>query len=144
MEKEKRTYFKLGPHASVFSDNTNRLKVTKHIPGSTLKPDSKQTKEAAGNGHIIEISKIEFDEMMSKRSDMEKKMAYKEQGIILQTGKPDQEEDEDNGNSGVEDDEREELLKTLSKMQMPKGKRAQAKEMSTPDLKAFIEDEQGK
>ena len=148
METKKRTYFKLGVKASVFSDNANGMKVTKNVPGSTFKPESKLTKEAAANGHIIAITKEEYDEMFSVLSPGMKKAAYKEQGIkegeaappaSAGGGKKD-DDDEDETDAEV----RAALLVRLTKIQMTKSKRKEVEELPTAELKAFVEEEESK
>ena len=147
MENKKRFYFKLGVKASVFSDNANGMKVTKHVPGSTVKPESKLTKEAAANGHIIAISKDEFDEMMSVLSPGMKKAAYKEQGLSMEAEAPastgggkKEDEDEDEADAII----RAELLERLKKIQMTKSKRKEVEALPTAELKAFVEEEESK
>lgn len=148
MEKKQRTYFKLGKHASVFSDNANGMKVTKNVPGSTIKPDSKLTKEAASNGHIIPISKDEFDEMINALSPGMKKAALKEQGLTdadfesadAGSGGGKSDEDEDEADAAV----RAELLERLKKIQMTKSKRKEVEALPTGELKAFVEEEESK
>lgn len=147
METKKRTYFKLGVKASVFSDNANGMKITKNVPGSTLKPESKLTKEAAANGHIIPINKEEFDEMMSKLNPGMKKAAYKEQNIQEEEnpeegkgGKEDDDDDDDEADAAV----RADLLERSKKIQMTKSKRKEVEAMETAELKAFVEQEESK
>ena len=145
---EKRKYYKLGPKSSVFSDYSCKLKVTKNVPGSTVKHNSKTTKEAIGNGHIIEIDKEEFDKMMSRITPEERKCAYEEQGLgtLLTPTDEGEEEDEEEGiidpKGGTMDKERQDLLERLEKIKMPKGKRSEIKDLPTPELKAFIENEE--
>lgn len=140
---EKRKYYKLGVKASVFSDHTSRLKVTKNVPGSTTISGKKLTNEAVSNGHIIEIDKDEFDKMMSKVTPEEKKAAYEEQGLDVASDNSGEEAEEESGKtSGTQDEERQELLARLKKIQMTKSKRAEVVELPTSELKSFIEAEE--
>lgn len=158
MEK-KRIYFKLGGHASVFSDPAAKLKVTRNVPGSTENPGSKPTASAKANGHIIEISKEEFDKMMSEITPAEKKAAYEEQGIPYTEEKKakkapkkkdddddeeDDDDDSDDDDDEDEDDEREALLEKLKGIKMTPTKRKEIQALETPELKAFIEAEEKK
>lgn len=141
-----RKFFKLGSKASVFSDHVTGLKVTKNIPGSTVKGTaSKVTTAAIGNGHIIEIDKTEFLDMMSKITPEEKEAAYLEQGYSEKAkskSKSDDDDSDDNSGSGTKnpDDQevRNQLLEKLEKLKMPPSKKEEASKLSNDELEAFI------
>lgn len=71
MAKEKGSfkYFKIGTTASMFFDPMSKLKVVEKMPGKA--PAAKCTQKnkklvsALGHGHIIEIEKDEYDEMVA-------------------------------------------------------------------------------
>lgn len=141
MEKKKRTFYKLGAHASIFSDHTNGLKITRNVPGSTEKPESKATTTARQNGHIVEITEEEANRMFAALTPEERKCAYDEQGITEEaTAASKGKEDEDEG--GEEDQERTALLERLKAIKMPKSKREEIKALPNEELKAFIEAEE--
>jgi hypothetical protein len=131
-----RRYFRLGALASVFSDYVSGLKVTKNVPGSTIKPLSNLTKAAIGNGHISEIEKDEYDAMMEAITPEERKAAYEEQGY-------NPEEKVTEAAAGAPADEhRAGLLARLKKIKMTNSKRAEAQEMGNDELEAFLESEE--
>lgn len=142
MEKKKRTYYKLGANASIFSDSASGLKVTKHVPGSTTKPESKATVTARNNGHITEISEEEAKRMFAALSPEERKCAYEEQGIEEESSEDESSKAADNNGGGEEDPERDELMARLKKIKLTKSKREEVSALPTPELKAFIEAEE--
>lgn len=93
-----RKFFKLGPKASVFSDHSNGLKVTKNIPGSTIKSTkTKVTSAAIGDGHIQEIDEKTYLELMNSDavSSKERDLAFEEQGYDPKAKKKDEEPSEE-------------------------------------------------
>lgn len=137
MEKKKRTFYKLGPNASIFSDHQTGLKVTKNVPGSTTKPESKVTATARSNGHIIEIPEEAANEMFDALSPEERKAAYDEQGITAE----DAAAEAASSTPDPEDKEREALLEQLKKIKLTRTRRDEVMALPTPELKAFIEAE---
>lgn len=58
-------YFKIGKDAHVFYDPKTQLKVSS-VPGETDKPITTKITNAVGNGHIIEITKEEYSDLIKK------------------------------------------------------------------------------
>ena len=140
----KRIYFMLGALATVFSDHTTGLKVTKNIPGSTLKKPTKAVQEAIGSGHIQEIGEHQFWEMMDKVTPEEKVLALKEQGLneeldrnqpVAESGKGSSADDEA---INAEKAERENLLSQLEALRVPSDKKTEISSLSNDEIKKFI------
>ncbi len=58
-------FFKLGAKAHVFWDAASKLKVTRNVPGALRGKMNKHISEKMSNGHIIEIDRDEYDEMLA-------------------------------------------------------------------------------
>lgn len=58
-------FFKLGAKAHVFWDAASKLKVTRNVPGALRGKMNKHISEKMSNGHIIEIDKDEYEEMLA-------------------------------------------------------------------------------
>lgn len=137
----KRKYFKLGSRASVFSDYKTGLKVTRNIPGSTTKLDSKVTKDAIGNGHLIEIDETEFNTMLSKVEPKEKELALKEQGLDGTASAPDEEGGGTPPPAPDEDDEvRAGLLERLKAIKVSASKKKELQNSPNEVIEKFLEE----
>lgn len=156
MTEQKKFYFKLGIGAHVFYDTSSQLKVTKGVPGVTLKPKTKQTLEATRNGHISEISKIEYDAIIASLPPNQRQMVKAEhEGKPLPKPMTQEEEDKiiaaESGEGNLSEKEEEDdskgdpkradLIKQLNAIKgIPKLKKQELAESGTvEDIQEFID-----
>lgn len=63
-------YFKLGPQAYSFADYLSRLELSKNKPGAIAENRvNARVREANAKGHIVEISKSEYEAMLAQHQE---------------------------------------------------------------------------
>ena len=119
-------YYKLGVLSSIFFDPATRLKVTKNVPGILTVSANPTILEASSKGHIQEIDKDTYDEMLAQHDvNVEvnntatmakqalkkgKKAVLPKSAPVVQAEEPEAEEPEANKDKPTRDELIEEIM----------------------------------
>ncbi len=147
-------YYKLSKTASVYFDPKSRMKVTSKVPSRT-NVKTLGIKNATKSGHIIEISKAEYDKLIALLPKATQVTSEKEQSAHAPVVKAkaavkeeveeeeevavEEEEVEEEEEVASDDGDRTELLRQLKEVTNKKNYNIM-KDKSNAEIKKFLED----